>query len=37
MKFGELKEYNMRTFFLKNHAQNLVEKLFTGPFLKNQN
>ena len=37
MKFTELKECNMRTFFLKNQAQNLVEKLLTGPFLKNQN
>ena len=23
-------------FFLKNHAQNMVEKLFPDPFLKNQ-
>ena len=33
MKLGQLIE----TFFLKNHAQNVVEKLFTDPFLKNQN
>ena len=25
------------TFFLKNHTQNVVEKLFPCPFLKNQN
>ena len=25
------------TFFLKNNIQNVVEKLFPGPFLKNQN
>ena len=28
MKFGELVEYNMRKFCLKNHTQNTVEKLF---------
>ena len=37
MKYGQLIEYNMRNIFLKIHAQNVVEKLFTGPFLKNQN
>ena len=37
MKFGQLIEYNMRYFFLKHHAQNMVEKLFPDPFLKNQN
>ena len=35
MKFGQLIEYNMGTFFLKNHAQNMVEKLVPDPFLKN--
>ena len=25
------------TFFLKNHAQKVIEKLFTDSFLKNQN
>ena len=33
MKFGQLLEYNM-TFLLKNHIQNVVEKLFPDPFLK---
>ena len=37
MRFGQLIEYNMRTIFLKNHAQIFVEKLFPDPFLKNQN
>ena len=37
MKFGQLIEYNRKPFFLKNHPQNVVEKLFTDPFLKNQN
>ena len=36
MKFGQSIEYNMRNIFLKNHAQNVVEKLFPDPFLKNQ-
>ena len=31
MKFGQLIEWN---FFLKNHAQNVVEKLVPDPFLK---
>ena len=37
MKFGQLIDYNMRTIFLKIHTQNMVEKLFPDPFLKNQN
>ena len=37
MKFGQLMEYNMRNIFLKNHTQNVVEKLFPNPFLKNKN
>ena len=37
MKFGQLIEYNMRNIFLKNHTENVLEKLFPGPFLKNQN
>ena len=32
-KFGQLIEYR-RTFFLKDHVQNVVEKLFPDPFLK---
>ena len=34
MKFYQLIDYNMRTFFLKNLTQNMVEKLFASPFLK---
>ena len=37
MKFGQLIDYNMRNIFLKNHTQNVVEKPFPEPFLKNQN
>ena len=37
MKFGQLIEYNMKTFFLKNNTQNVVEKLFPDTFLKNEN
>ena len=36
MKFGQLIEYNL-TFFLKDHTQNVVEKLFPDLSLKNQN
>ena len=32
MKFGQLE-----TFFLKNHTQNGMEKLFPEVFLKNEN
>ena len=37
MKFGQLIEFNMRNIYFKNHTQNVVEKLFPGSFLKNQN
>ena len=37
MKFGKLIKYNMGIIFLKNHAQNLVEKIFSDPFLKLRN
>ena len=37
MKFGQLIEYNMGDIFLENHTQNMVEKLFPDPILKNQN
>ena len=37
MKFGQLILCNMRTFFLKNHTQKVMEKLVREPFLKNQN
>ena len=36
MKFGQIIEYNM-IFFLTNHNQNVVEKLFPDPFLKTKN
>ena len=35
MKFGLLIEYNMKNIFVKNHTQNVLEKLF--PDLKIQN
>ena len=35
MIFGQLIEYNMGTFLLKNHTQNMLEKLFPDPYLKN--
>ena len=37
IKFGQLIEHSMRNVFLKNHTQNVVEKLVPDPFLKNQN
>ena len=37
MKFGQLKEFNVRKILLKNHTQNLEEKLFPDPYLKDQN
>ena len=37
MKFVQLLQYNVGKIFLKNHTQNVVEKLFPGLFLKNQN
>ena len=37
MKFDQLIEYNTRDILLKNHTQNVVEKLFPDPYLKNQN
>ena len=36
MRFGLLIEYNMINILLKNHTQNVTEKLFPDPFLKNQ-
>ena len=35
MQFGQLLEYNMKTLLLKNHTQNMVEKIFPDPFFKN--
>ena len=37
MKFGQLIDYNMRTYLLKNDTQNVVEKLVPDSFLKNKN
>ena len=38
MKLGQIIEYITRqTFFLKNHTQDAVKKLFPDPFLENQN
>ena len=37
MKLGQFIEYDMTYIFLKSHAQNVVEKLFPNPFLKNKN
>ena len=34
MKFGQLIECNMGNIFLKNHTQNVVEKLLPDIFLK---
>ena len=36
MKFGQLIELT-EIFFLKTHAQNMMEELVPDPFLKNQN
>ena len=36
MKYGQLTEHNMRNIFFENHSQNVMEKLFPDPFLKNQ-
>ena len=36
MKLGQLSEHDMRNIFLEK-SQNVVEKLFPDPFLKNQN
>ena len=38
MTFGQLVEYDMRNMkFVKNHTQDMMEKLFQVVFLKNQN
>ena len=36
MIFGQTIACNMRNIFLKNHTQNLVEKLVPDPFLNNE-
>ena len=33
MEFGQLLEYNMITFFLENHTQNMVEKVIPDHFI----
>ena len=37
MKSGQLIKYNIRNIFLKNHTQNVEERLFPDPFLRKQN
>ena len=37
MKFGRLIKYECGLFFLNNHTQNVLNKLFPDPFLENQN
>ena len=37
IKFGQLIEYEIKIFFLKNHTENVVAKLVRDPFIKNQN
>ena len=43
MKFGQSIEFkifievNIEMFFLKNHTQNVMEKLVPDPFIKNSN
>ena len=36
IKFGQLIEYNIWNILLKNHTENVLEKLFPDPYLKNQ-
>ena len=33
--FGQLKGYNIRSIFLENRTQNVLEKLVPDPFIKN--
>ena len=35
MMFGQLIEYNLINVFLKNHTQNVMEKLVPDPFVEN--
>ena len=37
MKFGQTIEYNMKKIFLEKSYTNVVEKLFSDPFMRNQN
>ena len=34
VKFGQLIEYKMGPFLLKNHTQNVLQILFPDPYLK---
>ena len=34
MRFGQLKEYNMRSIFLETHTLTFMEKLVPDPFFK---
>ena len=34
VKFGQLIEYKMGPFLLKNHTQNVLQILFQDPYLK---
>ena len=36
MKFGQLIQYNMRNIFLDKSYTNVMEKIFSNPFLENQ-
>ena len=36
MKSGQLIKYNIRNIFLKNHTQNVEERLFPDPSLRKQ-
>ena len=35
MEIGQLIEYNTKNNFVENHTQNVLEKLFQDPYLKN--
>ena len=37
MKFGQLADITREILLLKNHTQNVVEKLVSDLFIKNQN
>ena len=37
VKLGLLIEFDMRNISLKNHTENVMEKVFPDPILKNQN
>ena len=37
MKFGQLKEYHMRSIYLENFYRKCGRETIAGPFLKDQN